>query len=166
MLREVSVQEAWKRKYPEQVVCATCVDAEGRGNIIPLGWFMPTSFDPPMCAISVGHGRYSHKLISESGEFVVAFPTEGREEDVLLCGTRSGREVDKFAETGFTAAPARKVRAPLIVECLVNLECRVAGTLESGDHTIFCGEIVAAHVNDDAGRRMYNMGDYVFKPLP
>jgi len=166
MLKEVPVEEAWKRKYPEQVVCATCVDAQGLGNIIPLGWFMPTSFDPPMCAISVGHARYSHKLISESGEFVVAFPAKGYEKDVLLCGTNSGRDIDKFARSRFTAVAAKKVHAPLIQECLVNLECRVAGTLETGDHTIFSGEIVAAHVNDSAGRRIYNMGDFKFKPLP
>ena len=58
------------------------------------------------------------------------------------------------------------MKAPLIRQCRGNLECRVAGTLETGDHTVFCGEIVAAHVNDDTGRRIYNMGDYVFKPLP
>mgnify|MGYP006280601071 CR=1 FL=1 len=152
MLKQVPIREAWKRKYPEQVVCATCVDEAGRGNIIPLGWFMPTSFDPAMCAISVGHTRYSHKLITRSREFVVAFPAEGSEEDVRYCGTHSGRDVDKFAETGFTAARGTEVSAPLIEECLVNFECKLAGSLDTGDHTIFAGGIIAAQVNEEAGQ--------------
>lgn len=163
MLKEISIRDAWKNKYPEQVVCVTTVDSAGRGNIIPLGWFMPTSFNPPMCAISVGHTRYSHKLLTRSGEFVVAFPAEGSEEDVHYCGTHSGRDVDKFKETDFTAAPASQVSAPLLEECLVNFECQVAGKLDTGDHTIFAGGIVAAHVNEEAGRRIYNTGDYVFR---
>lgn len=166
MRKEVRVQEAWKRKYPEQVVCATCVDAEGRANIISLGWFMPTSFDPPMCVISVGHTRYSHSLIRESGEFVVAFPVDGQQDDVLYCGSHSGCDVDKFAKSGFTAAPAKLVRAPLLEGCLVNLECLVRGELDTGDHTVFAGEIVAAHVDDEAGPRIYSTGDGVtFKPF-
>jgi len=73
-MKEVSFEEAWKRKYPEQVSWAVSVDSEGKADIISLGWCMPTSFEPPMIAISVGKTRYSHQLISESQEFVVAFP--------------------------------------------------------------------------------------------
>lgn len=166
MLQQVSADEALKKKYPEQVACAVCVDAEGNPNIIPLGWFMQTSFQPPMCAISVGHTRYSHELIEAQGEFVAAFPAEGYEDDVLYCGNRSGRDVDKFADTRFTPQGASVVDVPLMAEALANLECRVDGALETGDHTIFSGEIVAAHVNDDAGRRIYNMGSHELRPLP
>ncbi|MBS3763239.1 MAG: flavin reductase family protein [Candidatus Brocadiia bacterium] len=167
MLKEVSVDEAWKCKYPEQVALATCDDPDGAPDIIALGWFMPTSFAPPMCAISVGHTRYSHELITTTGEFVACFPTEGFEADVLYCGSNSGRDVDKFAETQFTASVGQQVSAPLIEECVVNLECVVEGTLETGDHTIFGGRIVAAHLNENAGRRIYNMGNgHTLKPLP
>ena len=167
MLKSVSVNEAWQRKYPEQVALATSVDPEGNADIIALGWFMTTSFQPPMCAISVGHTRYSHELISECGEFVAAFPAEGCEDDVLLCGTKSGRDCDKFAETNFTAAESSEVAPPLIAECLVNLECVVEGELETGDHTIFSGRIVAAYINEEAGRRIYNLGNgHTLRPLP
>ncbi|MBU2567142.1 MAG: flavin reductase family protein [Elusimicrobia bacterium] len=149
-MREVSSAEAWKRKYPEQVVLVVSWDEKNnRANIITLGWSMTTSFGPPMVAISVGHTRYSHQLISSTKEFVLAFPTLKMEKDVLFCGTNSGRDVDKFISTGLTPMTAKKVKPPLIKECLVNMECKVTGQLVTGDHTIFAGEIVAAYVSDE-----------------
>ena len=159
-MKRVSVEEAWKRKYPEPVVLSVSVDAEGKANIIALGWCMPTSFEPPMMAISVGRTRFSHQLICESREFVVAFPSEDMAKEVLYCGTHSGREVDKFKETGLVAVPAKKVRPPLIEGCVANFECKVVGEIETGDHTIFVGEVVAAHVSEEKKRRLYNLGNY------
>lgn len=159
-MKKVSVEEAWKRKYPEPVVLAVSVDAEGKANIIALGWCMPTSFEPPMMAISVGKTRYSHKLISECREFVVAFPSEEMAKEVLYCGTHSGRDVDKFKESGLVAVPAKKVRPPLIEGCVANFECKVVGEIETGDHTIFAGEVVAAHVSEEKKGRLYNLGNY------
>jgi len=155
-MKEVSVGEAWGTKYPEQVVMATCEGRDGRRSIIPLGWMMPTSGSPPMLAISVGHTRFSHELISESGEFVLVFPNEDQGEDMLFCGTKSGRDVDKFAETGFEPLTAKQVKAPLIADSVACFECKVVGALETGDHTIFAGEIVAAHVGETGKGRLYN----------
>lgn len=157
-MKEVSANEAWKRKYPESVVLVTSVDKEGNPNIIALGWSMCTSFVPPMVAISVGKTRYSHKLISESKEFVFTFPHEGMKDEVLYCGTHSGKKVDKFEETGLTAVPGKHVRPPLIEECLVNMECRVVGELDTGDHTIFAGKILTAYVSEKSGKRLYSLG--------
>jgi flavin reductase (DIM6/NTAB) family NADH-FMN oxidoreductase RutF len=164
-MKEVPVGEAWKRKYPEQVSLAVSVDSEGKANIIALGWCMPASFDPPMMAISVGKTRYSHQLISECREFVVAFPSEEMGKEVLYCGTHSGRDVDKFRETGLVAVPAKKVRPPLIEGCVANFECKVIGEIETGDHTVFVGEVVAAHVSEQKKRRLYNLGDFTFSGL-
>jgi flavin reductase (DIM6/NTAB) family NADH-FMN oxidoreductase RutF len=164
-MKETSVQKAWKRKYPEQVSWAVSVDSEGRADIISLGWCMPTSFDPAMIAISVGKTRYSHQLISESREFVLAFPSEKMGEEVLYCGTHSGRDVDKFKETGLVAVPAKKVRPPLIEGCVATFECKVVGEIETGDHSIFVGKIVAAHVSEETKRRLYNLGDYKLSGL-
>jgi flavin reductase (DIM6/NTAB) family NADH-FMN oxidoreductase RutF len=136
--------------FPTITTLATCIDEEGRGNIITLGWSMKTSGDPPMVAISVKPSRYSHDLIEKQGEFVLAIPTMGIVEEVHYCGRRSGRNVEKFKETGLTPLPAEKVRAPLIKECPANLECKVVSKLTTGDHTIFVGEVVAAHVDEAA----------------
>jgi flavin reductase (DIM6/NTAB) family NADH-FMN oxidoreductase RutF len=135
----------WKR--PERIVLVTSPKPDGGANIITLGWKMRTSFKPPMVAVSIGENRYSHRLIEREKEFVLAFPGESLAPDVLFCGTHSGRNVDKFAQTSLTPLPASGVRAPLIKECVANFECRLAGTLKTGDHTIFAGEVLACWLN-------------------
>lgn len=158
-LREAVLGEAMARwRRPNRVVLAVSADKEGRADIIALGWNMRTSGRPPMVAISVGRTRYSHQLISEGGEFVFAVPGEDMAEAVLFCGTHSGRDVDKFRETGLTPRPAALVRPPLIEECQVNLECRVAGRLETGDHTIFVGEVLKAWVSEEEKRNLLTVG--------
>jgi len=152
-MKEVKLGAA--RKYfnrPERIVWAVAKHEE-RVSICPLGWKMNTSGLPPMMAISVAPSRFTHDLIESSGEFVLAWPGEDLAEATMFCGTKSGRDVDKFAETGLTAMSGTHVQAPLIKECVVNLECRLAGKMTSGDHTIFAGEILAAWVNE-APRRL------------
>ena len=158
-LREASVDEAgacWES--PERVVLAVSVDEEGRADIIALGWKMYTSSYPRMVAISVGKTRHSHGLISQGGEFVLAIPGEDMAEAVLYCGTHSGRDVDKFREAKLTPCRARFVKPPLIEECIANMECRVVGKLDTGDHTIFVGEIVASWVSEERKRNLLCIG--------
>jgi len=156
-MEEVSVGTAWKKKYPEQIGLAVTVDAEGTANVIALGWVMPTSGSPPMVAISIGHGRYSHELIRQCKEFVLAFPNEDQGKEMLFCGSKSGREVNKQKESGFVFVPARQVKPPLIQGAVANLECKLVSQHETGDHTIFVGEILTAHVEEGKGR-LYTLG--------
>ena len=121
---------------------------------------MWTSGKPPMMAISVAPARFTHDLIANSGEFVLAWPGEELAEATMLCGTRSGRSYDKFAECNLTALPAEKVKAPLIKECLANLECRVVNKMTTGDHTIFAGEIVAVHSTNPGGRLLLSIDEH------
>lgn len=158
-MKEVTHDEAsswWKR--PERVVLAVSVDAKGLADIIALGWKMRTSGIPPMYAISIGHSRYSHKLISESKEFVLSIPGEDLSEQVLYVGTVSGRKVDKFKETGLTPVPSKIVRPPLIQECIVNHECNVVGQLNTGDHTIFVGEVLVSWLADEKKQNLSSIG--------
>ncbi len=135
--------------FPSPVALVTCVDRNGKPNVLTVGWFMKTSSMPPMVAVSIAPSRYSHHLIEQTGEFVLAVPTKEIIEKVHKCGRVSGREIDKFERFGLTPIPATRVKPPLIKECVANLECIVAGKLKTGDHTIFVGEIVEAHVNDE-----------------
>jgi flavin reductase (DIM6/NTAB) family NADH-FMN oxidoreductase RutF len=127
-MKQVPIGEAWKRKYPEQIGMAVTVDSKGAANVISLGWVMPTSGSPPLVAISIGHTRYSHELIRECKEFVLAFPNEEQGMEMLFCGTYSGRDVDKEKDSGFDFVPAKRVKPPLIKGCVVNFECMTQGT--------------------------------------
>ena len=140
----------WLQAGPASVVVmATCVGKEGRPNIITLGMYMSISFNPPQVCIGVAPQRYSHGLIEETGEFVVNVPSITLEEAMHFCGVKSGRDVDKFKETGLTPIPARKVKPPLIEECFGHLECKVVQSHVCEDHTLFVGEVVATTVDEE-----------------
>ncbi|MFQ6040699.1 MAG: flavin reductase family protein [Candidatus Poribacteria bacterium] len=136
--------------YPSPAALITSASSDGKANIITLGEVYNLSVSKPVIVgISIAKPRYSHKLISESLEFVLNLPTTRILEKVDRCGTMSGREVDKFSKVGLTPIPASKVNPPLIAECPVNLECGVMGIEEIGDHDMFTGEVIVEHVDED-----------------
>jgi flavin reductase (DIM6/NTAB) family NADH-FMN oxidoreductase RutF len=158
-MKAVTVGEAGRRKYPEWLTLVVTTDAAGRPNAMTAGWCMWTSGRPPMLAVSVGLTRYTHELIEARKEFVLAFPGRGQGPGTLAVGSASGRDVpDKLAQAGFSTVPATKVNVPLIAGAAANFECRLAAHLRTGDHTIFVGEVLAAHVEDPAVERLVNFG--------
>jgi flavin reductase (DIM6/NTAB) family NADH-FMN oxidoreductase RutF len=142
--------------YPVPVVLVTC--GVEKPNVVTLAWVGTVCSDPPTVAIAIRPSRHSHRLIEETGEFVVNIPGQDLLEVADHCGQVSGREVDKFAEFGLTQEQAAEVKVPLIAECPVNMECRVLQKLELGAHDLFLGEVVAVHVDeavlDEHGRRV------------
>lgn len=136
----------------------TCVGNDGKPNIIEISlfsksWGLPLKkSDPPfgVFQIMVHPARYSHKLIEESGEFVINIPTAEIVEQSLFCGIRSGRSVDKFKETKLTPVPAKHVKAPLIKECVINIECKVVEAIkpEYSAYTFFFGKALAIHAEE------------------
>jgi len=157
-MQEVPINEAVSLRFPEQLFLITTTDKDGRANIMTIAWCMLTSFDPYMVALSVCKERYTHLLISQNREFTLAFPTVDMKKEVLYCGTHSGRKVDKLKESGLKVMSAKKVKAPLIEKCNVNLECKVIGELDTGSNTIFVGEILVAYVSEHAQRALYCFG--------
>lgn len=101
-----------------------------------------------MVYISVRPQRYSYDILDETGEFVINLTTKELARATDYCGVRSGRDVDKFKETGLTAVEATKVKAPLIAEAPVNIECRITEKKELGSHHMFLAEVLAVHVDE------------------
>ncbi len=135
--------------FPCPVVLVTSVGSDGKPNIVTLAWAGTVCSDPPMIGLGINPKRYSYGLIEESSEFVVNIPTVSILRAVDFCGEVSGRDVDKFAETGLTPEPAGKVKPPLIRECPVNIECVVRNRIPLGSHHLFLGEIVLVHVSEE-----------------
>ena len=159
----VSWSEAIKRKYPEPVVFVISCDREGKPNIMPAGWSMITSAEPPMLAVSISHKNYTHDLIEENGEFVIAFPNREMIDVVKYTGSCSGRRVDKFSHCRLVTLKSRFVRPPLIKDAVACFECKVKGKLVTGDHTIFAGEVLASYISEKYKSRLYNFGDGDFR---
>lgn len=135
--------------FPLPVVLISSVDANGKPNMCTVAWTGIVCSSPPLLSISLRKERYSYSLIWDSKEFVVNIPSARQLRATDYCGIVSGRDVDKFNETGLTTAPASQLRTPLIRECPINLECQVRETLDLGSHTMFISEIVAVNVNED-----------------
>jgi flavin reductase (DIM6/NTAB) family NADH-FMN oxidoreductase RutF len=108
-------------------VLCTVVDKAGKQNVLTLGWGQIGPFynEHPVFIIAVSPPRYSWRFLEEVGEFVIAVPDDALRPAADLCGTRSGRDLDKFEAAGITPVPSRHVAAPSIRECPVNVECRI-----------------------------------------
>ncbi len=134
--------------YPLPVVLVTVCDKEGRANAFTVAWAGTVCSDPPMVSISVRPERYSHHIIEETGQFVINLTTRELAYATDYCGVRSGRSEDKIAAMKLTVEPAEKVRAPLLKESPVNLECVVKATHRLGTHDMFVAEVVAVHADE------------------
>ena len=157
-MNQVDPSIAVGRRFPESVVFIVAPDGDGPPNVMPAGWSMLTSNDPLMIAVSVGLPRHTHSLLEEADDFVVAFPSAAHKADIEFCGSNSGRDVDKIDESGLEVAAAAEISTPIIVDAAACFECLPAGALRTGDHRIFVGEIVAAHVSERYDERVKNLG--------
>jgi len=115
--------------------------------MITIAWAGSVCSDPPMLSISVRPERYSHEIIQDTLEFVVNVPSLAQAKATDWCGMVSGRTVDKFSGTGLTPAAALKVGCPIVLECPLNIECRVQQSLNLGSHTMFVAEVIAVQVS-------------------
>ena len=118
-------------------------------NIITIAWTGIINSKPPMTYVSIRKSRHSHDILMKTGEFVINLTTEALAEKADWCGVKSGRDFDKWKETGLTKEPASVVKCPMIAESPVNLECRVVEVKELGSHDMFMAEIVKVHVDED-----------------
>ncbi len=126
---------------PVPVVLVGSFHEELGRNLITIAWCGVGCSDPEIISVSIRPERYSYRMIEESGCFTVNIPTADMAGQVNLCGTVSGRDVDKFAESGLTPVPGKKVPAPLVGECPLNIECRLVEIKPLGVHHIFFGEV-------------------------
>ena len=130
---------------PVPVVMVTCGSME-KPNIITLAWAGTVNSEPPMLSISVRKSRYSHSLIRERGTFGVNLVSQGLCWETDYCGVKSGRDVDKFKDTGLTCVASPELSIPMIAEAPVHLECKVREVLELGSHDLFIADIAGVQV--------------------
>ena len=133
--------------YPLPAVMVSCADRAGNDNILTIAWTGTICSNPPMLSISVRKERHSYPMIHETGEFVVNLTTEDLVFATDYCGVKSGRDVDKWKEMNLTRESGEVVKAPMIKESPVNIECRVTEEKDLGSHVMFLAEVVSVHVD-------------------
>ena len=134
--------------YPLPAVLVSCGATPEEYNMLTVAWTGTVCTTPPMCYISVRPERHSYAVIRRTGEFVINLTTRSMARATDWCGVRSGRDFDKFRETGLTPVPAERVAAPLIAEAPVSIECRVRQVLPLGTHDMFLAEVVNVQADE------------------
>lgn len=163
---------------PVPVVMVSCAgkdpsDEAQRPNIITVAWTGTINSEPPMVSVSVRKSRHSHKLISDTGEFVINLVNKQLCKPCDLCGVKSGADIDKFKTCGLTAVKAEGLNyAYAIKEAPVSVSCKVESVIELGSHDMFTAKIVGVTADsylldkngrlclDNANLVAYNHGEY------
>lgn len=134
--------------YPIPAVIVTCGDHKENYNAITIAWTGTICSDPAMTYVSIRPSRHSYDIIKETKEFVINLTTKDLARATDFCGVKSGRDMNKFKEMNLTLEKATQVKAPLIKESPVNIECRVKDIVPLGSHDMFMAEVVAVNVDD------------------
>ncbi|MCD6347291.1 MAG: flavin reductase family protein [Bacteroidales bacterium] len=134
--------------YPLPAVMVSCGHDPAEYNIITIAWTGTICTQPAMCYISVRPERHSYQLIKETGEYVINLTTQELARATDWCGVKSGKNFDKFKEMNLTARRGSIVKAPIIVESPVNIECKVLEIKELGVHHMFISEVVHIQVSE------------------
>ena len=144
-------KQSWKpgnMLYPLPVVLVSAADKEGNTNVLTVAWAGTVCSDPPMVSVSIRPERHSHRMIKETGEFVINLTTEELAYATDYCGVVSGRDADKFKNMHLTPVKGDVVKAPLIKESPVNIECIVKDIKSLGSHDMFIAQVAAVHVDE------------------
>jgi flavin reductase (DIM6/NTAB) family NADH-FMN oxidoreductase RutF len=131
---------------PGPVVLLTTAH-KGRKNVMTLSWHMMVEFEPPIVACVVSDANFSYRALRATRECVIAIPARKLAEKVVRIGNSSGRDIDKFAAFGLTAAPAERVRAPLVADCFANLECRIYDARFAAKYNLFLLQVLKAWID-------------------
>ena len=128
--------------FPTPVLLVGTYDREGKPNLMNAAWGGICCSQPPCIAVSLRKATYSYGAIVERKAFTIGIPSETQMREADYVGITSGRDVNKFNETGLSVVRSELVDAPYAAEISFVLECRLLHALEIGLHTQFVGEIV------------------------
>ncbi len=148
---EITLKQAFDIFKPSRFVFVISVDSNKKPSGMIAGQIMRCGSEPPLLAVSLAKSGYTHKLVKQSKEFVVAVPNESLREAVDYFSNNHGDEVDKFNEIKIETAKAKHVKTPLLAKATINFECKLHKEVDAGNHIIFIGKILAIHHNKGKG---------------
>ncbi len=146
---------------------------KGRPNVATIAWTMPLDSDPPKVALVISEENYSFECITKTSEFTINIPPISLKKEVIGAGSVSGKRIDKLKKFGLTPIKARKVKAPLIKECIGHLECRMIEPELAVRYNLFLADVVAVSVTKgtfkerwlvekEEARTLHHLGGNIF----
>jgi flavin reductase (DIM6/NTAB) family NADH-FMN oxidoreductase RutF len=159
-MKEMQISKAFTLMESGPVVLVTTSDGK-KNNIMTISWTMVMDFTP-LFAITTGPWNYSFAALQKSKECVISIPTVDMLDKIVGVGTCSGADTDKFERFKLTPVKGKHVQAPLIKECLANIECKVIDIVKK--HNIVVLEGVAAYFDNSRKekRTVHAVGDGTF----
>lgn len=133
--------------YPLPAVMVSCGDSPENYNIITIAWTGTICSEPAMTYVSIRPSRHSYPIIKRTREFVINLTTKRLAFATDFCGVKSGRDIDKFARMKLTPVKAKHVKAPLIEESPLNIECKVTEIKSLGSHDMFMAKVLCVHAD-------------------
>jgi len=132
---------------PVSKVLVSCRGTDGTNNALAVAYCCNCSYNPPMVMVGIVPSRHSYPMVKNSGCFVVNLV--GTEQQAMFdyLGSHSGRDEDKLTKLGITLAEGEKIKAPLLADCPVNIECTVVDSIVTGSHEMFVGKVEAVHAD-------------------
>ena len=157
---DLPISKAFTLMEPGPVVLVTTNDGH-KDNVMTISWTMVLDFTARF-AITTGAWNYSYAALTNTKECVIAIPTVDLLDTVVGVGTCSGKDTDKFEKFGLTRVKAKHVRAPLIAECLANIECRIADIVKRHDIVVLDGLVAYLDGARREKRLIHAVGDGTF----
>lgn len=145
------MKHSWKPGtmiYPLPAVLVSCGSTEANRNLLTIAWTGTICTNPAMCYISVRPERHSYPIIVEEMEFTINLTTASMARATDWCGVRSGRDYDKWKETGLTPVKGEKVGCYYVKESPLSIECRVKEIVKLGSHDMFIAEVLNVIADD------------------
>ena len=134
---------------PKTPVLVSCRGKDGRNNALVVVYACNCSYDPPMIMVGVVPSRYSYGIIKETGVFVANLVSTSMRETFDYLGSHSGRDEDKFESLGLRYADGVKVKAPILLDSPVSIECSVVDSIRTGSHQMLVGKIEYVHADEN-----------------
>jgi flavin reductase (DIM6/NTAB) family NADH-FMN oxidoreductase RutF len=135
--------------YPRTVVLICTSNSLAKPNVMTTSFITPVSFEPKILTVAISPKRYSFKNLKEIPEFTVNILTKRMKKIAEICGSRSGKDFDKFKLANLEIEKAKKVIPPVIKNCPISLECKVLEMKEFGDHFLIVGEVLEEWVRKE-----------------
>ncbi|MCK9222125.1 MAG: flavin reductase family protein [Limnochordia bacterium] len=132
---------------PRPNILVSCKGVNGENNALAVAYCCNCSYDPPMVMVGIVPSRYSYRLIKDSGCFVVNLVSTHNKALFDYLGSHSGRDGDKLEAINARLGDGIRVNAPILVDCPVNIECRVVNSIVTGSHEMFVGKVEYVHAD-------------------
>jgi flavin reductase (DIM6/NTAB) family NADH-FMN oxidoreductase RutF len=133
--------------HPKMTFLLTSISKDGNPNVMTCAWATPVSEEPPIVIICLSKEHYTTKLIKQTKEFVINIPAKRLLKALWICGKTSGRDTDKFKKAKLKTSPAKKVKAPVISDCIGHIECKVWKAVDAGECFAFFGKVLSAYAD-------------------